>query len=340
MKFKEDIKQATELLKLALPELSKHKLPATPYHYGVWYAYMTGLLPGLSKELNQIIKTYGTCTTDQSIELYKKYVINDFIAVDNKLEDNFQKIMTDVGESAEQTGKNADDLEKQLTYSLKSLNDSGASTDIQLVIQTIASKTKQVSDSTRQFKKVLDNAQSEISRLKEELQQAQEEARKDVLTKLYNRRSFDHHMLRNLETKADNEILALVMMDIDHFKRFNDTYGHLMGDTVLKAMGKVLNEACEDKGYLPCRLGGEEFAILMPRTNMREALMFAENARKKIASLVLKDKKNGKKISNITASFGLTFAEPEDSPESFLDRADAALYKAKKSGRDRVESST
>lgn len=336
MKFSDTVKDAADILKSAIPDMTKHRVPVNPYNYGIWYAYYSGLYPNLSKELGQLLKAQDTISPEKSLELFKKYVVNDLLAVDKKLEDSYQSMMSSVSESASKTQASAGDLETQLIHSLKQLDSTGTSEELKAVINTIAEKTRLVGKSTGAFKNVLDDAQTEISRLKEELKVARAAAEKDPLTKLYNRRYFDQSMERALINHRTGEPLALILVDIDHFKKFNDNYGHLMGDLVLKSISQVLSDACLETDHIACRFGGEEFALLLPKTTMREAKILAENILKKISSLTLKDKKSGTSVSKVTASLGLSFADPDDTSTSLIDRADKALYRAKENGRNQM----
>jgi len=338
MKFTENIKDSAELLKLSLPELTKHKLAVNPYNYGLMYAHTSGVYQSLTKDLQNALSTNGTLTHEQSLELFKKHIINDLLAVDRKLENSYQTVMSNVSESASKTEQSTGDLEQQLLHSLHRLDSTETSEELKTVVDIIVEKTRQVGKTTKEFRSVLNEAQSEISRLKEELKEAKAAAEKDALTKLHNRRYFDTQLSQAIEAKNNLNSLALILIDVDHFKSFNDNYGHLMGDMVLKAIAQVFMEVCKDSDNIPCRFGGEEFAILLPKTSMRETKILAENTRKKISSLVLKDKKSGKSISNVTASFGLSFASPEDTNATLIERADKALYKAKQDGRNQVVS--
>ncbi len=338
MKFSESIQDAAKILKTAVPDMAQHHAPVNPYNYSLWYAHIAGSHKPLTRELQQLLKTQGNLSPEQSLELFKKHIINDLLTVDQKLEDGYQSVMSSVSESASKTQESTGDLEKQLLRSLKQLNQSDTRDTLHEVINTIARKTREVSQTTQEFRQVLNNAQQEIDRLKEELKEARAAAEKDALTQLFNRRYFDVSLSSAISNRSKSDTLALMLIDVDHFKGFNDNYGHLMGDQVLKAIARILAESCLDTDHIPCRFGGEEFCILMPKTSMREAKILAENTLKKIASLTLKDKRSGAPISKVTASFGLSFANFEDDVSTLIDRADKALYRAKKNGRNQVVS--
>lgn len=161
----------------------------------------------------------------------------------------------------------------------------------------------------------------------------------DALTGVYNRRFFVESLEKQLSlAKRYKETLAVIMADVDHFKRFNDTYGHTAGDRVLQQVSKMLGHSIRESDIL-CRYGGEEFAIIMPRTNATESYEKAENIRRHIESARFTNIAPGSTLG-ITISVGIA-SFPENGVEynALVDAADVALYKAKKNGRNRVETS-
>ena len=160
---------------------------------------------------------------------------------------------------------------------------------------------------------------------------------RDVLTGLFNRRFFEETLIKE-RSRADRtkEPLALVMMDIDHFKSFNDTFGHHGGDAVLREVGQLL--ARETRGSdVACRFGGEELAVLLVGAAIGSGCAKAESLRAAIANLEVKH--DGVALGRVTASFGVA-AYPEDAvnADQLVQAADRALYRAKEHGRNRVES--
>jgi len=156
----------------------------------------------------------------------------------------------------------------------------------------------------------------------------------DLLTGLFNRRAFDDLMHRELSLRdRHGHALSMVMIDLDHFKAVNDTYGHHAGDVVLRDLADILREVCRPSD-LPCRWGGEEFACLLPQTDLENALKVAERLR---AAIEVHDFPG---VGKVTASLGISQAALDENEESFCKRADEALYKAKEGGRNRVEAAT
>jgi len=183
----------------------------------------------------------------------------------------------------------------------------------------------------------LANKTRELSRKNVKLEKAkqriEELLKTDKLTALSNRRHFmDYFEKMIANAKRHSLPLSLVMSDLDHFKKINDNYGHSAGDRVLAAFGQLLLEETR-QGDLASRIGGEEFTIILNGTPLKEAKNYAERIRKKVSNLEFEAIDAG-----ITISMGITELKPKDDAESFLKRADKALYKAKNKGRNRVES--
>ena len=160
-------------------------------------------------------------------------------------------------------------------------------------------------------------------------------ARSDTLTGVYNRRHLDDLLARLTgELSAGGQGFAFLMLDIDHFKNFNDTHGHLGGDSVLSTLGKLLDAGvrCVDT---VTRYGGEEFAVVLPGIGIEGALEIAQRLRMAVSckEIVHCD---GRVLPSVTISVGLCTAIPGQTPEEVIATADEALYRAKEDGRDRV----
>lgn len=191
-------------------------------------------------------------------------------------------------------------------------------------------------------------AEQRTSNLLEELAESNEKLRKaneqllryattDGLTGLANRRSFDGDLNAAMaHSQRSGEELSLLLLDVDHFKRFNDTHGHLAGDECLRRMGQMLVDECSRGPYHPARYGGEEFAIIMPGASEREASMFATRLLAEVSKMDLTDIAPG--AAPITLSIGIATAVREDDVHTLLDRTDQGLYAAKQAGRNCVRS--
>jgi diguanylate cyclase (GGDEF)-like protein len=180
---------------------------------------------------------------------------------------------------------------------------------------------------------------TERKQAEEELREAKERAealaRSDELTGLNNRRAFFHDGEQVLsQAKRYNHPLSLIMLDIDHFKQVNDTYGHAAGDDVLETLADILRKEAREADILG-RLGGEEFALILPETALPDAHAMAERLRAELENTTINSAKGGIRA---TASFGLsTLTSEQISLDELINRADDALYQAKKNGRNRIE---
>lgn len=172
----------------------------------------------------------------------------------------------------------------------------------------------------------------ELMSLQSQLKQANkvllQENQTDPMTGLGNRRAF-HMVMEKILNKRRYQNFCLAMIDVDHFKKYNDTYGHLEGDRVLKKLGNVLTSCTRDEDTVT-RFGGEEFSVIMPDTTLTESMIMAERLRKAVEEAVFPNQ-------GITISIGVSYRRPEDNAESLLKRADEALYLAKSSGRNCVQ---
>lgn len=159
-------------------------------------------------------------------------------------------------------------------------------------------------------------------------------AMRDVLTGVANRRAFDERLVAELErSRRYGRSLAIVMLDLDHFKTVNDRYGHLRGDEVLRRAAAAWSQAVR-AGDLLARYGGEEFCAILPEAAEADALVLADRLRTAVSGLEFSSPLG---VFKVTASAGLAVSRQGDGPDDILRRADRALYKAKDGGRNRVE---
>jgi len=337
MKFAENNSQASGYLRQAVPLMVKHNIPPNPLNYALWYTYVSDRIPELNVQLDKTLNLYGTCPTMLSEQLFREHLIKDEIQESDDVQASLIGLINNLHEHAgdvAQESENFGDVLENSLDSLRKTEDGDSSLPIDSVIQALAAHTKKMGESTRVFQERMNEAQTEIQTLKEELNKTRQDAQVDPLTGLFNRRTFDSELAMLIGSNQEL-IFSFVLVDVDHFKRFNDTYGHLMGDKVLQYVGKLLQDSCPEP-MIPVRYGGEEFAILMPSSTKEEATELAEKIRAKIQAIRIKQKKSGEVISSITASFGVSQRIADDTPEKIIERTDKALYKAKDSGRNQV----
>ncbi|MEM8865218.1 MAG: diguanylate cyclase, partial [Planctomycetota bacterium] len=237
----------------------------------------------------------------------------------SRLKDLARGMATDVGEHSSQVEKITADLEAAKT-----------SPEAQKEAEVSAALEKIVA-ANEQLQQKLVKAEQQIQAQAEEIRAHESEARTDSLTKIANRRAFDDHLQQRFaEWTRKATPFSLIILDVDHFKQFNDTHGHQAGDEVLRQVAQKLEQTVREMD-IACRYGGEEFALILPATIARDATGLAERIRKGIESLQITFE--GKKLS-VTASLGLAQVNSEDDGNRLLKRADEALYSAKDAGRN------
>jgi diguanylate cyclase len=190
--------------------------------------------------------------------------------------------------------------------------------------------TRTMAQRTKAAERQLTDARDEAQALRVKLAEAGEEARSDPLTRLPNRRAFEERLA---ELEGEGRPVSVAICDIDRFKRINDTYGHGVGDRVIRTVADTLSASCN--GHMVARLGGEEFVVLFEDTDPAEAARIVDCAREALAERQFKVRETDAPLGQVTFSAGIACARPKRK-EPGLQRADALLYKAKNGGRNQV----
>lgn len=334
----EDFQKAAENLRKAVPLMIKNQVPTTPENYALWYTYVAETQPELNEELDKIIDEYGLCLPSHSEGLYKTYIASqteaDIQNLRNNIEILINEIFTSMTDTLADTSSFQINIDKNIS-NLEKLEEDGITFDELLsVVRNFVAQSKEIKHSTQYFNNQLSTASNEIANLKKELEKVQRDALYDSLSSLLNRGAFDRD-IASFCSAGETLPLCLILIDIDRFKDLNDQYGHVFGDMIIKTIARRLQLHCRE-GIAAYRYGGEEFALLVPNKPLRIARQFAESVRRSIEKISVKDKRTGKQVENISASFGVAEFVVDESPITLIDTADQQLYKAKSLGRNRV----
>jgi diguanylate cyclase len=190
--------------------------------------------------------------------------------------------------------------------------------------------------SNKQLEERLHASKLEIIELQENLEAVRTESLTDPLTQLANRKFFDGTLEAAIaDARANNEPLSLMLTDIDHFKNFNDAYGHLTGDQVLRLVATAVKNNVKGQDTA-ARYGGEEFAVILPNTVLRSAITVADHIRRAVMTKELMKRSTGEHLGRVTISIGVATLRKSDSPQALIERTDSCLYAAKRHGRNRV----
>lgn len=207
---------------------------------------------------------------------------------------------------------------------------------VRVIVSLLIAENERMRLASDEDKRKLEASRHKIGALQASLHGAKEAALKDPLTGVGNRRLFDVALQKAFEdSDAHQTPLSVVMCDIDHFKRVNDSFGHQIGDEILSAFSRIVESSVRETDTVT-RYGGEEFAIILPRTEQEAAKVTAEHIRSQFGAKQFSVRRTGQKIGPFTASFGVAQRRSGEDVGTFVRRADAKLYEAKANGRDRV----
>ena len=271
-------------------------------------------------------------------DLYAKYIATDkrsdaLREAQSAARQLIESVIGDVQGSSGTTSMYRGEL-KQL---VEQLSNATEVKDVREIVKGLIRQTSKMADASDGLKKNLQRATSDIDRLREKMHQLEQENLTDPLTRLHNRKALARHFQFCFESfETSGEPFCVLMLDVDHFKSFNDTYGHDVGDAVLRSVSTTLS----DLGHAtatPHRYGGEEFCILVGGCTLEEGVQLGEDIRKQIQGRQLMIARTAQKINAITISVGVALSTPSDTSDSLIQRADKALYLAKNSGRNNVK---
>ena len=336
MRYDHSLEEAAEYLRLTLKFLGQYKLPTDPVNYTVWYEYVSKLNTPLVCAVEDTFSCSQPITPELTGTWFQEHVIYRGQALIQSIKSDLIKILKEVFGDLSTAGDNMSSFGKNLARYSERIEQAEDNETLQESLKGLLLEVKSVEQSSATLELRLKSADEEVKLLQLRLKEAEQHATTDALTNLWNRRSLEeklsHYVIHSEKTGSD---LSLVILDIDHFKRINDTYGHLTGDDLLRIIAKTLKDYVKGKDVV-CRYGGEEFVILLPDTPLQGAVTVAEKIRYHFSQMAWKQKSTGVSMGKVTLSAGVSAFRPGETMETFMQRADVALYNSKKMGRNRV----
>ena len=336
MRYLEPKERTAELLRLALGHMGRHEAAFNPVTFTLWYEHVAGINPALTAAIEQLNQNGAPINDAAVVDLYKAHIAPADEETMAKISGEMERLLASVAQSALQTGDHAGTFGDQLG----GLNEALASRDVEQLrprLTEVMAGTAAMKTSVDDLQHKVSVSQDEINKLRGDLERARHDALVDPMTGILNRRGFEQ-LIESLLAQAptDGKSHCLVMLDIDHFKKVNDTHGHLIGDRVIQAVGEILRTSLKNSTHAAARYGGEEFALLLPQTSLDHSVQLAEAVRTRTKAMKIRNRSTQEVLLTVTISGGVAEMQANEDAASLIARADAALYASKQGGRDRV----
>jgi len=322
---------------IALGQIKALRQPATPRNYEIWYAYATGYQPSLNQKINEQLQQGGGLSDADLERIYETYLSP------TRLTDKIDKVGTQVMGEIEQVmamidaaAGSANSYTESLADMTEKLGNSKDRESLRVIVESLVQTSKEMEASNLKLEERLSASKQEIDELQVNLEAVRTESLTDPLTQLANRKFFDNTLEQAIaDAREKNEPLSLLMTDIDHFKHFNDSFGHLTGDQVLRLVAMSVKQNVKGQDTA-ARYGGEEFAIVLPNTVLRSAITVADHIRRAVMTKELMKRSTGEHLGRVTISIGVATWHKTDTAQTLIERSDTCLYAAKRHGRNRV----
>src|SRR5688572_26153431 len=321
----------------AMDRIRALKLPANPRTYEIWHAYATGHYPTLNHAVDDLLAQRGVVSGATLDQLGAQYVsagglVERVDTVGSRVAGEIGQVLAAIDTTLGSASVCTQDF-ALINDSLIAAKDRNA---LLAAVEGMARAAGHLQEDRRRLEGLLNASRTEISQLRQELKTIRTASLHDPLTGLANRTSFERSLQQALpECSKRGEPLSLLLADIDHFKQFNDSFGHQTGDQVLRLVALEIKQALTERATV-ARYGGEEFAVILPNSKLAAARTLAEHVRRSIMSRDIVSRSTGRNLGRFSVSFGAAGMAKGDTPESLVGRADACLYAAKCNGRNRV----
>jgi diguanylate cyclase len=324
------------VLKVVLPLMSHHAAGYHPISYTVWYEYAMGGNAALRTQIDEEIAREPRLSVSMTYALYVTHLVEPaqqaLLSARSGLLDTVGRIQHAVHE----VDQHAERFEEHLDRFHQGVAGTPATGALGAQAASMLEASRELATRFRAFHESMDRSRDEVRRLTDELYRLRNDAQTDALSGLLNRRGFERALERLAPgDRAPPGGLAIVMIDIDGFKKVNDSYGHPLGDVVIAAVGRSINE-CVGGAGIAARYGGDEFVVLLPGQSPEQARQMAESIRVRVEQGKIRRRQKDDAIGGVTVSAGMATWGPGDDFIALIDRVDRALYASKRAGRNRV----
>ena len=329
--------QARHCADAALGMMARQDIPPQPENFSVWYAYVSGRNPELTEAINEILRRGAGFSPEINDALFERFAAQTpergaLRELSQRADETFRRLGETTAAAVTGSAGHAAAIEAAAAR----LDPPPPPALLAELTEILRSESRAAAAASRRLEQDLATSARELARLREALGALEADAATDALTQLANRRSFDAALAQAVgQAEYGGRPLCLAMIDLDHFKRFNDHHGHPLGDQVLKLIGRMLLDGLRPRDSA-ARYGGEEFALILPDTDLADATAQVEALRQRVATRTLTNRRTGESLGQITLSAGLAAHVGGEGMDSLLRRADQALYRAKQAGRNRI----
>lgn len=328
--------KAYQLARKAIEAMEANRVWPTALNFELWMYYVAAKDSEVAAKIDDVLRS-GAQFTDQVGEqiaaehLPAAKLSGEILDAGKSLSQELDSVSRAI-ESARET---SEAYGQQLATASQTFV-GNESDDVRAMVETLSVATRKVREENQALESQLADTTNELGRLREHLEHVRRDAMTDALTSLANRKAFDEAMeAAFVQSEQRGQPVTLAVVDIDHFKTFNDTWGHQTGDQVIRYVASVIGRLAEGARFA-ARYGGEEFAVIFPCERADVAFDALEAAREEISSRVLKRRSTNEDLGAITISAGIAESRAGDVPSALLERADGAMYASKRSGRNRT----
>ena len=323
--------------KTALALMGEVHVVATPDNFELFYAYASGENPAITQMMSAFISSKKTFTPEILADLRVRCLSGARAAqAVESLGGNMDAVIADMLGKLESSARDTADYKDALSAATGQLGGERSPADVRKLVDGLIAATRAMEQRAKSLEGELQASSQQVTELRSKLADVRKESMTDALTNIANRKAFDEAVLAAMAgVSQEGEQVTLLLCDIDHFKKFNDTWGHQTGDQVLKLVAACLSENVKGRDTA-ARYGGEEFAVLLRGTGLDAATKVANQIRTTVETKKLVKKSTGDILGAITISVGVAQFAPNESVDMVVRRADACLYGAKHNGRNLV----
>lgn len=326
--------ESAEILRRALQLMAPHQAAFHPLSYAVWYEHAADLNPGLSRDLAKfVIPDTPLCEPDVA-RLYALHIAARDMEAFECAQRQLRILLEDTASSAASAQTAAVCFTHTLESIGRKLEQPADAAALKRMVAELLAQVRGMQRITSEFSDKLSTNRTQVESVVDRLERAQAQPLRDPLTGLNNRHGFQR-AIDALATSGDLDGVPLLSADVDHFKKINDTHGHVIGDKVLLKIAEILRTHTKPED-IASRLGGDEFEILLPGKSLAEAAALAEQIRVSVARMLISRSDGAEYAGQVSLSIGVAVGQKDDTLDTLRHRADAAMYKAKDAGRNRV----